>query len=164
MKKMFLLVVAAMVIPFVIAQAQAPYRLPYAVGMNGGNPGASQWFQLDLSVYPDGTITAPIILTNDVFGEGFCGTVRLELHDLRDNALLFAAESQGYCIGSKGLGGHENRVGPIAWTMHTSPEVAQRFMNHPSVYGVRSQYNADSWFFDGFKQAVILAAKLIPAS
>jgi hypothetical protein len=37
-----------------------------------------------------------------VFGAGFSGTVFLEFHDLRDNALLLANESPAYCIGPKG--------------------------------------------------------------
>jgi len=38
--------------------------------------------------HPDGTILAPFDVEDDVLGQSFCGTFRLELHDLRDNALL----------------------------------------------------------------------------
>ena len=114
-KQVIATVIAACMIwvPATQAQSGKPYTLPgYRVGMNGGNPGASQWIIFDLNVYPDGTITAPLVLENNVWGEGFCGTIRLELHDLRDNALLFAAESTYLCIGSKGLNGHAVRSGP----------------------------------------------------
>jgi hypothetical protein len=146
MRKSLIVTAMAVCTAWVSAQAQtgAPYNNKYDVGMKGGGGHYSQWIKLDINVYPDGTVTAPIVMENDVFGEGFCGTVRLELHDLRDNALLFAAESPAYCIGSKGTDGHAVREGPVSWVMHMSPEIARQFMAHPSVYGVKSGYKADS--------------------
>ena len=151
MKKNLMLVAVCLCMLFGLAHAQSgnPYQLPnYRVGMNGGNPGASQWMNFDLSVYPDGTVLAPFNVENDVFGQSFCGTFRLELHDLRDNALLFAAESPGGCISSKGLDGHAVHSDNAMWRLQTSPEIAQRFMAHPSVYGVKSQYQTSDLLGD----------------
>jgi hypothetical protein len=111
--------------------------------MNGGNPGASQWFQLELHVYADGTMTIKQTLTNDTL-DGWCGSYRIELHDLRDNALLFAANSAEYCIGGKSFDTRflERRGEAGVWVLNMDPSTARRFMAHPSVYGVRSAYRS----------------------
>jgi hypothetical protein len=130
--------------------------------MKGGDGHWSQWMIFDLRVYPDGTITAPITMGNDVQGEAFWGSFKLELHEKPNNALLFSEESHAYCIRGKGLDGRVVDEGPQEWTMRTTPEIAERFMAHPGVYGVRAKYNAGNWHLTGLSSARVVSGRLVP--
>jgi hypothetical protein len=116
----------------------------------------------DLRVYPNGTITAPITMRNEVTGEPFCGSFKLELHDLRDNALLFWEESPALCVGGKSADGPVVEEGPQGWTMHTTQDVAERFMQHPAVYGVREKYSIGDWSLGGLLPAKTVSGRLVP--
>ena len=113
----------------------------YRVGMNGGNPGATQWVLVDFQLFDDGTILAPLTLTNDVAATGFCGTVQMELHDRRDNALIASFTSQSRCIGPKANGGGQVREGPFPWKLTISRDQAERYRNFPSLYIVKNLYS-----------------------
>jgi hypothetical protein len=142
---------------------EAPYFLKeYRVGMKGGGGHWSQWMIFDLRVYPDGPITAPINLENDVRGESFCGSFKLELHDSRDNALLFSEESPALCIRGKSLDGRVVNEGPQGWTLQATSETTERFIQHPAVYGVRSKYTAGNWSLSGLVSARLVSGRLVP--
>jgi hypothetical protein len=101
-----------------------------------------------MQLYDDGTIEAPLWFRNDVFGESFCGGVHMELHDLRDNSLLFSADSPTYCIGGKDLGGHENSA-TIAWRVATTPEIAPTYAAHPSLRITAINYSSNNVIVEG---------------
>jgi hypothetical protein len=134
----------------------------YRVGMKGGDGHWSQWMIFELRVYPNGTITAPITMENDVSGASFCGSLKLELHEGKSNALLFSEESKAYCIRGKGLDGRVVDEGPQEWTMQTTPEIAERFMADPAVYGVRAKYSAGNWPLTALTMARVVSGRLVP--
>ena|ERR1700722_9269034 len=82
-----------------------PFNENYDIGMNGGNPGASQWFKLNIEVNEDGSIVIQNTLDNDTL-QGWSDSYRFEFHDVRDNTLLFYVDSPTYSIGAKPPGQH----------------------------------------------------------
>jgi hypothetical protein len=124
-----------------------PFNANYDIGMNGGNPGASQWFKLNIAVNEDGGILIHNTLDNDTL-QGWSGSYRFEFHDVRDNTLLFYIDSPEYSIGAKPPGPHVMQQAPDL-TLSVDSGLAQRFIAYPSMYGVKSAYEEGDWFFDG---------------
>jgi hypothetical protein len=124
-----------------------PFNSNYDIGMNGGNPGASQWFKLNLEVNEDGSILIQNTLDNDTL-QGWSGSYRFEFQDVRDNTLLFFVESPEYSIGAKPPGPHVmQQAAPL--TLSVDSGLAQRFITYPSMYGFSMTYQNGDWFFDG---------------
>jgi hypothetical protein len=124
-----------------------PFNANYDIGMNGGNPGASQWFKLNIEVNEDGSIVIQNTLDNDTL-QGWSGSYRFEFHDVRDNSLLFYVVSPTYSIGAKPPGPDVMQQAN-AVTLSVDPGNAQRFIAYPSMYGFKLTYQTGDWFFDG---------------
>jgi hypothetical protein len=131
--------------------SQAPqFNRPYDLGMNGGNPGASQWFKLNIEVSPNGVAIIHVALENDVV-HGWSGSFRFDFKELtgpNTDALLFRVDSPTYNICAKPPGpAIREQADDI--TVSMPPDIAQRFIAHPSMYGVKMKYDQGEWFFCG---------------
>jgi hypothetical protein len=143
-----------------------PFNANYDIGMNGGNPAASQWFKLNISVNENGSIVIQNTLDNDTL-RGWSGSYRFDFKELTSpntDALLFSVTSPIYQIGPKPPGQHVmQRAADI--NLNVDPQLAQRFIARPSMYGVGQNYTQGDWLFDGsgalaqqIGQAVLTAA------
>jgi hypothetical protein len=124
-----------------------PFRANYDIAMNGGNPGASQWFKLVIMVNEDGAILIHNTLDNDVM-RGWSGSYAFELHDIRDNSLLFRIDSPVYRMGPKPPGQHVMQQAADI-NQAIAPDIAQRFITYPSMYGYSLFYEPGDWVFTG---------------
>jgi hypothetical protein len=121
---------------------KCPYQNNYGIAMNDdGHGGHSQWFKLSIIVQPNGAISINQTVENDVFGQDWFGTYRLEFHDLRDNSLIWAATSAGYHCPSKGINGHAVDVNVGVWNTQMNQAAATQFLANPSLYGVKGDYS-----------------------
>jgi hypothetical protein len=146
-------------------QAQQ-FNKPYDIGMNGGNPGASQWFKLNIEVNSNGVAIIHVALENDVL-RGWSGQFRFDFKEKtgpNTDALLFRVDSPTYQICAKPPG---NAIREVAQdiTVSMPADIAQRFIARPSMYGVKLTYSAGDWGFCGsteflkqFGQAIATAA------
>jgi hypothetical protein len=117
-------------VSLMLAQDGGYDRRDYGVKMN--NDG-SWWNHLDFHVSPDGNIHVHERLTDDVYGQGWCGNFTFKLSDLRDDTTLFQADSPEACVGGKSFGGHE-QTNYADWDIHMDPDSAKRFIAHPSEW------------------------------
>jgi hypothetical protein len=96
--------------------------------------------------------------------QGWSGSYRFEFHDLRDNALLFYIVSPVYSIGPKPPGQHIV-VAAADIYLTVDAGLAQRFIAHPSMYGVRDRYDQDALPFgitvQQLGQAVLTVAEAV---
>jgi hypothetical protein len=118
--------------------------------MNGGNPGASQWFKLNIEVNSNGVAVIHVALENDTL-RGWSGSFRFDFKQLtgpNTDALLFRVDSPTYSICAKPPG-KAIRVQADDITVSMPPDIAQRFIAHPSMCGVKLKYEAGDWLFCG---------------
>jgi hypothetical protein len=130
--------------------------------MNGPYHAASQWIWVNFQLFEDGTIQAPLSLTNNVFGQDFCGGVRVELHDLRNNNLLQTFDSPILCISRKGINGQANTPPPVGWTIKiNNPEVFATFRAYPSLNMVNINYSTSDPLIQGIGDVFNVAGQII---
>ena len=126
------------------------FNRPYDIGMNGGNPGASQWFKLNVEVNSNGVAIIHVKVENDTL-RGWTGSFRFDFKELTgpsSDRLLFRVDSPTYSICAKPPGPAISKQGEDI-TVAMPADIAQRFIAHPSMYGVALTYAADDWGFCG---------------
>jgi hypothetical protein len=119
-------------VSLMIAQDGGYDRKDYGVKMNEAG---SQWFHLDFHVSPNGHIHVHERLTNDVYYEGWCGTYSFKLSDIRDDTTLFRADSPEACVAGKSIDTNfHERTEYAEWDTDMDPDLAKRFIAHPSEW------------------------------
>jgi hypothetical protein len=141
---------AGLLLTLGLVPVHAQFNKPYDIGMNGGNPGASQWFKLNIKVSSNGVLVIQPTLENDVL-QGWSGSFRFEFKELtgpNTDALLFRVDSPTYSICAK-KPGPALRQQAEDITVSVAPAIAQRFIARPSMNGVKLTYSAGDWLFCG---------------
>jgi len=134
------LVLVLLIVPMAgyVAKAQVPgfhgTLNNYDVGMNdeekcrhpqpGTQRACSQWFHVQFRAFDDGTVKAPIRVTNDSL-EGYCGRIRIVVRDRANppGKVLLDVQSPRRCIDGKSPG-HEVS-GTWDWSFKTDPVVGR---------------------------------------
>jgi hypothetical protein len=107
--------------------------IPECQHPSNGHPACSQWFHFKFQADNDGTVHAPIRITNDSL-RGYCGRVKFTVKDHPGGTVLGVFVSGRYCIDGKGgdTNYHERTVN-VDWTFKANPIVGQR---GGDLYGV----------------------------
>jgi hypothetical protein len=122
-----------------------PFSANYDIGMNTpANPGASQWCKLNVNVGDNGSILIHNTLDNDEMF-GWSGRYRFDFKEKtgpNTDQTLFYVTSPVYTQGPKPPGQHIMQPAPDINLM-VDAGLAQRFIAHPSMYGVVIAYTRD---------------------